>query len=56
VLVYAGELDLAPVPGQAAEAAVLFPDGQTAVQPGAGHFPWVDDPQWFAAAVGRFLG
>jgi pimeloyl-ACP methyl ester carboxylesterase len=55
VLVYAGEVDLAPVPGQAAEAAVLFPDGQTAVQPGAGHFPWVDDPQWFAGAVGRFL-
>jgi pimeloyl-ACP methyl ester carboxylesterase len=25
------------------------------VQPGGGHFPWLDDPGWFARALARFL-
>jgi proline iminopeptidase len=55
VLVYGGELDLIPV--QALEqAAGLFPHGELAVQPGAGHFPWLDDPVWFSAALNAFLG
>ena len=26
------------------------------VQPGAGHYPWLDDPTWFTAALLAFLG
>jgi len=55
VLVVAGELDLSPTAELAAEAAALFPAGQLAVIPGAAHFPWVDDPAGFAAALARFL-
>jgi pimeloyl-ACP methyl ester carboxylesterase len=55
VLVYAGELDPAPTPRQAGELAALFPRGDLVVQPGAGHFPWLDDPAWFVGAVARFL-
>jgi pimeloyl-ACP methyl ester carboxylesterase len=55
VLVYAGELDPAPTPRQAGELAALFPRGDLVVQPGGGHFPWLDDPAWFVEAVARFL-
>jgi pimeloyl-ACP methyl ester carboxylesterase len=49
----AGELDVALPPKRAQEYADLFPRAQLVVQPGAGHFPWVDDPEAFAAAVQR---
>lgn len=55
VLVYGGELDLIPV-SALEQAARLFPRGEAAVQPGAGHYPWLDDPAAFAAALGAFLG
>jgi pimeloyl-ACP methyl ester carboxylesterase len=55
VLVLAGELDGGPLPRVAAEIAGLFPDGTAVVQPGAGHFPWLDDPRWFGGAVAGFL-
>ncbi len=55
VLVYAGELDLTPTP-RLAELAALFPRSELVVQPGAGHFPWLDDPAWFVGAVERLLG
>lgn len=56
ILVYAGEYDIAPTPGTAAVAARLLPNAAVTVQPGAGHYPWVDDPAFFAAAIGSFLG
>lgn len=56
VLVLAGELDVNTPPELAADAAALFPHARLAVQPGAGHSPWLDDPAWFAAAVTAFLG
>jgi proline iminopeptidase len=56
VLVYAGEVDLAPTPESAAQAAGLFPRGELTVQPGGGHFPWLDDPALFSAAITGFLG
>jgi pimeloyl-ACP methyl ester carboxylesterase len=56
VLVYAGELDAGPTPRAAAEAAACFPSGAVAVQPGAGHFPWLDDPAYFTGAIAEFLG
>jgi pimeloyl-ACP methyl ester carboxylesterase len=55
VLVYAGHLDLGPTPEVAAELAAIFPAGQLIVQPGAGHFPWVDDPVPVGSALSAFL-
>lgn len=55
VLVLAGERDGVPTPERAAEIATLFPAAQSAVQPGGGHFPWLDDPGWFVRTVGTFL-
>jgi pimeloyl-ACP methyl ester carboxylesterase len=56
VLIYLGELDVAPTPEDAAPAARLFPAGEVVVQPAAGHLPWLDDPAWFTAAIDSFLG
>ena len=55
VLLYAGDLDPMVTPAMVRAAAPLFGDATVAVQPGAAHFPWVDDPAAFAAAVGPFL-
>jgi proline iminopeptidase len=57
VFVLAGEFDLNSPPESVAEIAALFPAGaaEYAVQPGAGHYPWVDDPERFGKAVGSFL-
>lgn len=55
VLVLAGEFDGGPVPERAAELAALFPRGSAFVQPGAAHFPWLDDPEAFVSAVNGFL-
>ncbi|MDX3235212.1 alpha/beta hydrolase [Streptomyces sp. ME03-5709C] len=56
VLLLAGQVDLGAPPAAVAEFAGLFPDAALAVQPGAGHFPWLDDPGRFVAAVAEFLG
>jgi pimeloyl-ACP methyl ester carboxylesterase len=56
VLVYAGETEIGPTAELAAEAAGLFPGWQLAVQPGAGHYPWLDDLAWFTARLLAFLG
>ncbi|MFF1648314.1 alpha/beta fold hydrolase [Streptomyces sp. NPDC058240] len=55
VLVLAGELDGGPLPRVATGIAELFPAGEPAVQLGAGHFPWLDDPCRFARTVEAFL-
>ncbi|MBV9795595.1 MAG: alpha/beta hydrolase [Actinobacteria bacterium] len=54
-LLYAGDEDPLVTPAMVRQAALLFPDASVVVQPGAGHFPWVDDPAAFAAAVRAFL-
>ncbi|NXY94066.1 alpha/beta hydrolase [Streptomyces sp. BR123] len=55
VLVLAGELDLqGPLPVMT-QYAGLFKDARLTVRPGAGHFPWRDDPAAFASAVAEFL-
>jgi proline iminopeptidase len=56
VLLLAGEVDLNTAPGVAAEFAGLFPDAELVVQPGAGHFPWLDDAGRFVATTATFLG
>ncbi|MFE5483479.1 alpha/beta fold hydrolase [Streptomyces sp. NPDC056527] len=55
VLVLAGELDGGPRPHVAADIVKLFPRAELAVQPDAGHFPWLDDPVSFTRTVTAFL-
>jgi pimeloyl-ACP methyl ester carboxylesterase len=55
VLVLAGEVDNGPRPELARRAADVFPDVELAVQPGAGHYPWLDDPEWFVQRIVAFL-
>jgi pimeloyl-ACP methyl ester carboxylesterase len=56
VLICAGELDNIPTLAAVARGARLFPRCEVVVQPAAGHFPWLDDPAWFTAAIDSFLG
>ncbi|AZQ40022.1 alpha/beta hydrolase [Streptomyces cyaneochromogenes] len=56
VLVLAGEVDPGAPPPVMAEFAGLFLNAEFAVQPGAGHFPWLDDADRFVAATVAFLG
>jgi pimeloyl-ACP methyl ester carboxylesterase len=55
VLLLAGEVDLNSPPPAVAEYAALFPDATLVVQPGAGHQPWLDDPERFVGLVTAFL-
>lgn len=55
VLLVAGEFDVGLPPQRAAEYAALFPNAEFAMQPGGGHFPWLDDPAWFAATLTGWL-
>jgi pimeloyl-ACP methyl ester carboxylesterase len=55
VLLVVGEYDVALPPKRAAEYAGLFGRAELAVQPGAGHVPWLDDPAWFTQTVAGFL-
>jgi proline iminopeptidase len=55
VLLYAGDLDPLVTPAMISQAAPLFGDATAMTQPGAGHFPWIDDPAAFTAAIARFL-
>ncbi|MBN6051899.1 alpha/beta hydrolase, partial [Nonomuraea sp. RK-328] len=55
VLALAGELDLWPTAEGTAQAVSLFGDARLQVQPGAGHYPWLDDPSAFTAVVESFL-
>lgn len=56
VLLLAGEYDVALPPVVAAEFAALFGRAELVVQPGAGHFPWLDDPDRFVRTAAGFLG
>ena len=55
VLLVAGEYDVALPPKCAAEFAGLFGQAELAVLPGGGHFPWLDDPEWFVLVMAGFL-
>jgi proline iminopeptidase len=56
VLLLAGEFDLNSPPRSAAEFAGLFPEATLVVQPGAGHYPWIDNADRFVATTAAFLG
>ncbi|MEU1278586.1 alpha/beta hydrolase [Streptomyces sp. NPDC005805] len=55
VLLLAGEFDVASPPRTVLASADAYPRAETVVLPGAGHFPWNDDPKGFTAAVTGFL-
>jgi pimeloyl-ACP methyl ester carboxylesterase len=55
VLLVAGEIDGSPRPSMVREVAPVFPKAETAVVPGGGHFPWLDDPESFTRVVRDFL-
>ncbi|MEU9305116.1 alpha/beta hydrolase [Streptomyces sp. NPDC048269] len=56
VLLLAGEFDLNSPPPTVTEFGRLFPHSTLVVQPGAGHYPWIDDAGRFVAATAAFLG
>jgi proline iminopeptidase len=55
VLVVGGARDALTGLESVLAVAGSFPTATTAVVPGAGHFPWVDEPAGFRAAVDPFL-
>lgn len=55
VLVVGGERDALTGLASVAAVAASFTEARTVVLPRAGHFPWVDEPAAFAAAVRAFL-
>ncbi|MCD7436751.1 alpha/beta hydrolase [Streptomyces lincolnensis] len=55
VLVLAGEADVAGPPRVMSEYTGLFPNARLVVQPGAAHFPWLDDGERFVGAVASAL-
>ena len=55
VLLVAGEYDVALPPRCAAAYAGLFGQAELAVQPGGGHFGWLDDPEWLVRTLTGFL-
>jgi pimeloyl-ACP methyl ester carboxylesterase len=55
VLVLAGGHDVSLPPRVAAKYAALFPRAELAIQPGGGHYPWLDDPGWFVHTTTAFL-
>ncbi len=55
-LLLAGEVDPGAPPSAVRAFADLFPDAACTQQPGAGHYPWLDDPDAFVATVSGFLG
>lgn len=55
VLLMSGEFDLNSPPSAVDELAGLLPRATHVVQPGAGHYPWLDDAEGFAGVVGDFV-
>ncbi|MCS7479619.1 alpha/beta fold hydrolase [Umezawaea endophytica] len=55
VLVYAADHDPIAPPHRCAELADLIPTATLTVQPGGGHFPWLDDPHHLVQAIAEFL-
>ncbi|MGR0320359.1 alpha/beta fold hydrolase [Agromyces sp. ZXT2-3] len=55
VRILIGDKDLAPGPLVAAELVKLFHRALVTVLPGSTHFPWVDQPSAFTAAVAAAL-
>jgi pimeloyl-ACP methyl ester carboxylesterase len=55
VLLLTGEFDVNSPPGATKRFASLFPAAGFEVQPGAGHYPWLDAAEAFTGVVAPFL-
>jgi pimeloyl-ACP methyl ester carboxylesterase len=55
VLVYTAEHDPISPPYRCAELAELIPGATLVVQPGGGHYPWIDDPDHLRHRIEAFL-
>src|SRR6266496_1948089 len=55
VLVLVGSVDASPTVNEGQLLAGLFRNAELVVQPGAGHYPWLDDAEAFVSTVSRFL-
>ncbi|GAA5195457.1 alpha/beta hydrolase [Rugosimonospora acidiphila] len=55
VLLVAGEYDPSLPPHRAAEYVGMFGRAELAVLPGGGHYPWLDDAQWWVRTLTGFL-
>ena len=55
VLLLAGGLDPQWPPRVVAELAELFPAAELVIEPGCGHYPWLDDADRFVSTVTAFL-
>jgi proline iminopeptidase len=55
VLLLAGEFDVNSPATSVTDVAGLFPRASVVLQPGASHYPWLDDPERFVAATAPFL-
>ncbi len=55
VLVLIGGLDTSPTRKEGEALAALFPKAEVVVQPGAGHYPWLDDPNAFVRTLAGFF-
>ena len=55
-LLLVGDLDWIIPPVAAAEFAGLLPNAQLIIQPGASHYPWLDNPADFVTSLAKFLG
>ena len=55
VLVLIGGIDSSPTVADGEALAALFPKAGLVVQPGAGHYPWLDDAESFVRTVASFL-
>lgn len=54
-LLLAGEYDIWPTVAAVRQLAALLSNAELVTQPESGHFPWLDDPAAFVAAVEAFL-
>lgn len=54
-LLVAGEFDVNSPPSAVTEFGALFRDATVVLQPGAGHYPWLDDAARFTATVSAAL-
>ncbi len=50
-----GGVDPGPTVNEGQSLARLFRNAELVVQPGAGHYPWLDDTEAFVSTVSRFL-
>ena len=55
VLVLVGGVDAGPTVNEGQSLVGLFRNAELVVQPGAGHYPWLDDAEAFVSTVSRFL-